>query len=232
MNDVHLQWLPCLGAATAPSGSGLPFGWFDLIVVVLLVVGVLAGRKRGMSSEFLDVIRWLAVVIGGAFLYDPIGRQFMQITGLGLLASYLVAYIGFAALVSLIFYLFRRGMGEKIVSSEAFGRLEYYLGMLAGALRFTCIILFGLAILNARRISDAELTTKIKRQSDELGKVYFPPLGSIQNSVFKDSLSGELVRDYLSFVLIVPTDPAPSSQNTIGKKHQRELDEITGPRAK
>ncbi len=222
---------PALGAS-APAASGLPIGWFDFVALVLLATGIFAGRKRGMSIEFLDVLRWLAIVIGGAMLYDPVGRLFAQISGAGLLASFLVIYIGFAALLSVLFYLFKRSMGEKLVSSEVFGSFEYYLGMLAGALRLACIIVFALAILNARRVSDEELTAKIKNQTQELGKVYFPPLGSIQNSVFKGSLSGSLIHDNLAFLLIAPTEPAASHHDTLGQQRQRELDEITGSKRK
>ena len=49
-------------------------GWVDLLVVVLLVVGVLRGRKRGMSEELLDVIKWSLIVLVAGLLYEPGGR--------------------------------------------------------------------------------------------------------------------------------------------------------------
>ena len=47
--------------------------------------------------------------------------------------------------------------GEKLVTNAVFGNLEYYLGMVAGVVRFACILLFGLALLNAPIVTDKEL---------------------------------------------------------------------------
>src|SRR2546422_4577368 len=40
--------------------------WFDLFVLVMLVVGIFVGRKRGMSLELLSVLQWLMIVFVAA----------------------------------------------------------------------------------------------------------------------------------------------------------------------
>ena len=39
------------------------FNWFDLCVLALLIVGIVVGRKRGMSVELLSVLQWLVIVV-------------------------------------------------------------------------------------------------------------------------------------------------------------------------
>jgi hypothetical protein len=79
-----------------------------------------------------------------------------------------------------LFLALKRYVGRKLFGSDVFGAAEYYLGMVAGAVRFFLILIFALALFNAPQISDAELAKRIAAQNDSLGAIYFPPFGSIQ----------------------------------------------------
>ena len=89
-----------------------------------------------MSVELLDVLRWLLIVVAAGALYLPLGRYIAEYTQVSLLSSYLIAYITVAVVVKLFFTWVRHAIGEKVVGSDLFGRLEFYLGMAAVALRF------------------------------------------------------------------------------------------------
>ena len=52
--------------------------WFDFVPVILLLVGVLRGRKRGMSEELLDTFKWLLIVVAAGFAYQPLGDMLAQ----------------------------------------------------------------------------------------------------------------------------------------------------------
>ena len=127
-----------------------PVNWFDLVVVAVLVVGVLRGRKRGMSQELVDLIQWIAIICGGAFLYLPVGKMFAQTTSSSLLFSYVFVYLGIAVVIKLFFLMIKRSAGGKLVGSDVFGGAEYYLGMFAGMVRFACVLLLVLAVLHSR----------------------------------------------------------------------------------
>src|SRR5439155_838084 len=60
--------------------ESLQFGWFDVLVITVLLVGVSRGRKRGMSEELLDVIKWALVVFIAANIYEPAGQVLAQST--------------------------------------------------------------------------------------------------------------------------------------------------------
>ena len=58
--------------------SSLTINWVDFVVVLLLGVGLWRGRKRGMSQELLDVIKWTLVVLVPGLLSWPLGTLLGQ----------------------------------------------------------------------------------------------------------------------------------------------------------
>jgi len=211
-----------------PTTFDYSYNWFDLIAIAILIVGFFVGRKRGMSLEMLSMLQWLSIVFVGALACDPFGRMMAEFSGLNPTLTYITAYLLTAAGIKFFFYLLRRATGEKLVSKSMFGNLEYYLGMAAGVVRFACILMFGLALLNAPIVTDKELEAKLKHQQDWAGSIYFPPFGVIQRTVFKDSLTGRTVKEFLSAQLInVDPSAAGAATETIGQQRTREIDEIT-----
>ena len=54
--------------------KGFIVSWVDLLTLALVIAGVCRGRKRGMSEELLDLIKWLLTVVIAGRLYQPLGR--------------------------------------------------------------------------------------------------------------------------------------------------------------
>ena len=187
--------------------DNLPFNWFDIVLVVWLVMGVFRGRKRGMSAEVMTFLQWVAIVIVCGVAYEPAGKWFSETSGFGLLVYYVLAYLVIAGLVALVFIFIKRSIGGKLIGSDAFGKAEYYLGMPTGMLRFACIMIFFLALLNARFYSQKEIEAYDKFQKDVYGSDYFPGLQVLQSSVFEKSLVGPQIKKNLEFLLIKPTPP-------------------------
>jgi uncharacterized membrane protein required for colicin V production len=186
----------------------LPINVFDVVVVVMIALGIFRGRKHGMSEELLGMLKWLVILIACSVLYEPVGvilGSFMPM--FNRLTCYLMAYIGLALIVFLLFSGIKRMLDGKLVGSDIFGRSEYYLGMGSGVVRFTCILLAAMALLNARYFSPTEVRAMQKYQDDVYGSDYFPTLQSVQSSVFDKSLAGPWVKENLGFLLIKPTPP-------------------------
>jgi len=184
----------------------LPFNAFDLILVVTLGLGIYYGRRKGMSGGLLSMSKWLAIVFGCAALYLPIGSFLASSTSMfSTLFCYIIAYLGSMILIVLLFLGISRALGGKLVGSDVFGGSEYYLGMGAGLIRSTCILITGLALLNAPYFSPADVKAGEKFQNDVYGSNFFPTLHSLQAHVFEKSLTGPWIKDNLSFMLITPT---------------------------
>ena len=211
-----------------PTTFDFSYNWFDLVALAMLVVGFFVGRKRGMSLELLTLLQWLGIVFLGAMACDPFGRMMSDFSGLNPTLTYITAYLLTAIGIKVLFVLIRRMTGEKLVTRAVFGNLEYYLGMGAGVVRFACILLFGLALLNAKQYTKAEIKAKLEHQQDWAGSIYFPPFGVIQQTIFEESLTGRTVKQFLSAQLInVDPSAAGSPTETIGQRRTREIDEVT-----
>jgi hypothetical protein len=73
---VLAMMLAAAAAAGPPKIDFAKFNYFDIIVIVWLFLGLLAGRKRGLSQELLPTLQWLGIVVAGGMLYwslSPIG---------------------------------------------------------------------------------------------------------------------------------------------------------------
>lgn len=185
----------------------LPINVFDCVVLAVFVLGLMRGRKHGMSEELVGLITWLAVVVGCAFAYEPAGQWFAKTSPFSLLASFIMVYITVALFILSVFAFCKSRIGGKLVGSDIFGRAEYYLGMGSGVVRVCCMLLAFLALLNARYFTPLEVKAMEAFQNDVYGSNYFPTWHTAQAVVFEKSFTGAWVRDHLGFLLIKPTQP-------------------------
>jgi uncharacterized membrane protein required for colicin V production len=185
---------------------GVPVNMFDALLLTVLVGGLIRGRRQGLSHEFLSLLKWLTLVFGCATIYQPVG-EFVAESGIfDLLSSYVIAYLGIALLIFLMFSVVERRLTPKLAGSDVFGSGEYVLGMGSGMVRFACILLVGLSLLNARAFTPAEVKGIEKYQLDTYGSNLFPTLHSCQVAVFEKSFAGAWIRQDLSFLMISPTE--------------------------
>ncbi len=196
----------------------LAFNWFDVALVGLLVFGFWRGRKRGMTKEFLPTLQWVAILLGAGFghiyladwlqhegvVRQVFGNKFNEHT-----AALMSAYLAIALVIFVVFVTLRRKFNPKLEGSNFFGGNEYYWGIPAGMVRFLAIVLVALALLNAPYYSSAEVAAAKAYNNRWYGgglKDYqgdfIPRMDEVQDAVFKQSLSGPLIRDYLSVLLI------------------------------
>jgi uncharacterized membrane protein required for colicin V production len=194
------------------------FNWFDIALVLFLVAGAFRGRKRGMSQELLPLLKWVTVVAVCGFFYLPVAEMISQSTVASLLSASYMAYLGMALLVVLVFMLISSQLGGKIVGSDMFGKSEYYLGILSGMVRFACILVFGLSLLNARSFTQKEIDARNRYVQYNYSNDFFPALFQVQDQVFRESLAGPMIHSQLGCVLI---QPVPAETKPIKRK---ELD--------
>ncbi len=196
--------------------------WVDLVTAVLLLMGVIRGRARGMSEELLDVVKWLLIVVVGGYSYEPLGLMLAQSSVFSPLACFVAVYATSALILHMVFSAIRRRMGEKVVSSDTFGNGEYYLGMMAGAFRYLCILLVLLAFLHAPQYSAEEIKASAKYQESNFGSTFFPTVSGVQSEVFQNSFTGTLAKNYLPMLLIHSTPSTKSELQSGGMVRARE----------
>jgi uncharacterized membrane protein required for colicin V production len=198
-------------AVQSANANSLGFNWFDIVVFALLLFGVVRGRRNGMTKEFLPVLEWLAVVLVCGLVYS-------KLAGLAdgfirdMFWSCVASYLALAAVVFLIFMILKRLFAEKMVKSDFFKSGEYYLGMLSGLVRYACMLMFVLALLNAPVYSAAQVAQQAAYDQKNFGGGlfagnYFPHLSQIQASVFEQSFIGPRIKNYAGRLLINTGQP-------------------------
>jgi uncharacterized membrane protein required for colicin V production len=214
-----------IAAATAP--GKLLFNWFDVALLLIAGFGFWRGRRNGMTKEILPVAQWLAMVITAGFCNQMLGDWLRQqgviksVFGKAInekTAAYLSAYLIIATVVFILFSLIKRWLKPRLEGSNLFGSSEYYFGMISGIIRYLCILIFGLAILNAPYYSLADIMAAKAYNNRWFGGGlsgysgdFFPTVSELQVTIFKDSLAGPVIHSNLSPLLVnsvPPTGPA------------------------
>ena len=212
----------------------LAFNYVDAIVLIWLIVGLMRGRKRGMTQELLPVLKWVGIVLLGGYFNQPLGAFIRQNTAgaFDTQWSCITAYVLIAFVVTLLFALIAHWMGDKLTGSDLFGRYEYYSGMLAGMVRFACILLAVLAVMHSRIVTRAELDAINARMKKTLEDIH-PPIyayGTIEQAIFTQSASGKFVQENLPDLLIPTVTPQEGPKtDSLKKKMQDAIDNPMGP---
>lgn len=195
--------------------GSLHLNCFDLIVAVWLIIGLFRGRKHGMSQELLPLTQWIAVVVLAGLFYLPLAQPLCQRTGLTLLPCVLAAYVFVACLVYGLLGKLKKKLDDKFQEGDYFGKGEYYLGMASGIIRFACIMICLLAVMNSRIITKAEREATLKMQKQNFEDIRFPTYGEVQNAMLFESSTGNFVRAFLPHFLITPVNAsdAPPPQH-------------------
>jgi uncharacterized membrane protein required for colicin V production len=213
------------------SFEGFSVSWVDFLTLIIVGVGFVHGRKRGLSEELLDTAQWLLIVVAGAFLYHTLGDLLNQRPLLSPLSYYLLSYILIAVSIKLVFVFFKKRLGQKLVESDMFGRFEFYGGMAAGSVRWLCMYLFVLSMLHAPHYTPEELAARKKAVDYNFGSDFFPSIDKIQSEVFKVSLTGKGADKFLGAFLISPTSSdakALRGETSLARRNERTIDAVLG----
>ena len=192
--------------------DNLPVNWFDGVVLGMLIIGLFRGRKRGMSKEFLLLLKWVSLVLVCGLWYPMAAQLLVNTASLSKVPSCIFGYLLLAFVVVLVFMFLKWLLVNHVAENNLFGGGEYYLGMLSGMIRFACMLLAVLALLNAPVYTAQEI-----KQHDAYVKRwfggglysgdYFPSLHTVQEHVFNKSFTGPYVKDYLGPLLIEVAPP-------------------------
>ena len=203
--------------------DNLPVNWFDGVVLGMLIIGLFRGRKLGMSKEVLPLLKWVTLVVVCGLWYQKVAQLLVNAAALSKLPSCIFGYLLLAFVIFLLFMVLRRLLVYRLAENNLFGSGEYYLGMLSGMIRFACMLLAVLALLNApvytaQDIKKHEAYVKQWFGGGLYSGNYFPSLYTIQGQIFTKSFAGPYIKDYLGPLLIEtapPPAPAPEKKPAV-----------------
>jgi len=214
--------------ASSWSLDKLPFGWFDVALVLILAFGVWRGRKNGMTKEILPMFQWLVTVFVCGLGYEMAGQLFLNFSGWGRTDCLVLGYFSLMLLVYLAFQLLKKIFQPRLTGSNFFGSSEYYLGMVSGGIRYACLVFVALALLNAPYYTAADILQSKAFSARWFGGGeegfsgdFFPTFQSMQAGVFEQSFSGKFIKNYAGVMLVnsvdagAPRSSAPQKQPLI-----------------
>ena len=209
--------------------DNLPVNWFDVALIVVIGFGLFRGRKNGMTKEIIPTFQWIAIVAAAGFGYNFLAQIYINSCGMGQHKAWaaFLAYLTIALVIWLIFSGIQKVVKPRLEGSNAFGSSEYYLGMPCGMIRYLCITIFFLALIDARYYSSADIAAAKAYNERWYGGGmysgnYIPDLHSVQEAIFKKSFTGPYIKQYIDVVLIDTGPDAPSGgfQQAAPKKAQ------------
>lgn len=198
--------------------------WFDMLVVVLILLGVRQGRKVGMSGEVLGMSYWVCLVFGAGLGHVWVGVFIQSKAPLGTGYSLVIGYLLIAMLLRLIFERIKAANAEKLAKGDMFKGMEYYLGMMAGALRVACMVVVFIALLHGRFISHADRVAAARVQQDSFGAVLFPSFVLFHSAVFYESLAGRMLAAHAGWLLIPAMPPGAPASQALGRPQPWDSD--------
>ena len=192
--------------------DNLPVNWFDGVVGAMLIIGFFRGRKRGMTKEILPLLKWVSLVVVCGLWYQMAAQLLVNTAQLSQVPSCIFGYLLLAFVIVLVFMFLKWLLASRLGDKSLFGGGEYYLGMLSGMIRFACMLLAVLALLNApvytaQDIKQHEAYVKRWFGGGLYSGNYFPSLYTIQDQVFAKSYTGPYIKDYLGPLLIEAAPP-------------------------
>jgi uncharacterized membrane protein required for colicin V production len=203
----------------------LSISWFDGVFIIVLAFGLFRGRRNGMAKELLPLLQWLLLVSVCGLVYPVIARLCVNYFGWGKPISAVAGYLALALVIFFIFAILKQKLTERLVAGNFFKGSEYYLGMMAGLIRFACALVFVLALMNAPVYSAAEIAAHNAYVARTYGGGqagfsgdFFPTFQSIQEQVFKKSFTGHCIKDHLGVLLINTAGANGKSENVPAKK--------------
>ena len=192
--------------------DNLPVNWFDGVVGAMLIIGFFRGRKRGMTKEILPLLKWVSLVVVCGLWYQMAAQLLVNTAQLSQVPSCIFGYLLLAFVIVLVFMFLKWLLASRLGDKSLFGGGEYYLGMLSGMIRFACMLLAVLALLNAPVYTEQDIKKHEAYVKQWFGGGlysgnYFPSMYTIQGQIFAKSYTGPYIKDYLGPLLIETTLP-------------------------
>ena len=204
------------------------FNTFDVFLVLALAFGFWRGRKHGMTKELIPVSLWLGIVVCAGVGCELLGDMLIQTGYVRAIfqnsmsertAAYLTGYLLITGLVVLVFSFVKKVVKRKLEGSNVFGGSEYYFGIISGVVRYFCIVLFFLALLNAPVYSQAEIAAQQAYNNRWYGGGmkdfkgdFIPSMNELQVSVFVNSLTGPFIKNWFSLLLVNTIPPGGTAK--------------------
>ncbi len=187
--------------------NSITVGWFDVLVIAFLVWGGMIGRKRGMSDELLDVLKWLLILMASAWGYMELASLVYKVGRFDNYWVHVGSYVGIIAVFKTLLTVLKQRVGKKLVGGDVFGKWEFQLGTAAGVLRHFCMVVIFVSLANSKPVSEAKVKQAEAAQKELFGDNFFPSKGRLRLDILYSSATGKMIRTRLPQQIMKPVEP-------------------------
>lgn len=208
----------------------LRYHWFDLVFLVIVVSGLLYGRKRGLSVELVPLLHWVTLIIVCGTFSERLGAPIASLIEIQPNVAFVFTYILLGVGVAYAFWHIKKTVAKGLPGSTCFGAAEFPLGAAAAAIRFGCILFVGLALMSAQYIPEEDLAEPVYsflRTEDE-----GPQPADLHRGVFVRSWSGHWMKHSFGRWLIAAQPPVKYDSVIVDGYHKGMQRAIEGDHAK
>jgi membrane protein required for colicin V production len=125
--------------------------WYDIVVIAVLIYGIVAGVRNGLSGEIILVLGLLLMVALALSFYADVGEWLRRVTGLILEVANLVAFVSIAVIVYVVTIVVRKVVHRKLKQLKFTAVVENIGGGMAGSLRVLVIMAWLTVVLSLVR---------------------------------------------------------------------------------
>lgn len=205
--------------------------WFDLVAVVVLIVGFKTGQHKEALPKLLSAIRWALTLLICLFLYKLpalwLAKKFSMQPDTVALMLFPLEFLIVFFLVGIVWKRVTNIYSDK----EPFGKWEHHMTKVAGSLRFLVFLLVAMAWISGRYVTEKDIRDHKTFCKENFGGITYPVLSTINNDMFNGSYTGKFAKDYLGGILMTPLPrvdygekPLVAGNPKLRKAQLRELD--------
>lgn len=108
------------------------FNWVDILLVLLVLVSVWNGWRRGFILSFLDLARWVGSLLAGLFFYRTVSRRLGYFTDWTEIWNQPIAFILVAVITGILIQILGNALLRRIPKDTHERRINKIFGTLPG----------------------------------------------------------------------------------------------------
>jgi uncharacterized membrane protein required for colicin V production len=177
-------------------------GLFDVVALLVLVLGYRLGIQRGGNHMLPRFIKWLAVLVAASRGYEFLGLLAHQHLRIDEGLAFIGAYFLIGAAVFSAMSLFESKLEQHIKDSAVFSEIETVGGGVLGIFTFALIMVFSLSLLHGNRTSRSEAARINRQNQSEYGEAALPGIASIKYHIFDGTGTGRFLARQFGDLLV------------------------------
>lgn len=180
----------------------MPFGSFDILITTLLVLGIATGAAAGIGEMLWALIRWPAMVALGLIAAGALGPALAESFRLDASQGSVAGYLGVALVIGIGTALLQKHYGNRVLAAIPAGRVDRFLGGLAGLVARAACILLVLALLHPIDGRNVDWNPAATNSEGAVKELFLAILGSVRRAAIDESWFGQyLEKNWVDLLL-------------------------------